>query len=74
MHAGNPWYRSAISHISHSMMARGADAARATYEAHAILYAQLQRQSMMLSFVDNFRLMSIICILVLPLMFVMKKK
>ncbi len=74
LHAGNPWYQSAMNHISHSMMARGADAGRAVYEAHAILYQQLQRQAMMLSFVDNFRLMSIICIIVLPLMFVMKKK
>ena len=40
----------------------------------ALVYEQLQRQAMMLSFVDNFRLMGTICLCVLPLLFVMKQR
>jgi DHA2 family multidrug resistance protein len=38
-----------------------------------MLYGQMQRQASMLSFVDNFWLMGVICLAVIPLMFVMKK-
>ncbi len=39
-----------------------------------MLYQSLQKQqAMMLSFVDNFRLMSILCLSVVPLIFLMKK-
>jgi len=56
------------------MIARGMDAAHATMQAHATIYMQLQRQATMLSFVDNFWIMSVICISVVPLMFIMKKR
>jgi hypothetical protein len=56
------------------MIVRGMDAARATMQAHASIYLQLQRQAMMLSFVDNFWIMSVICVGVIPLMFIMKKR
>jgi hypothetical protein len=55
-------------------MTHGANAARAASEAQALMYQQLQRQAMMLSFVDNFRIMATICLCVLPLMFLMKKR
>jgi hypothetical protein len=56
------------------LVTRGADAARAALEAHELAYRELQRQAMMLSFVDNFRLMAIICLSVIPLMFLMKRR
>jgi hypothetical protein len=39
-----------------------------------MVYQGLQRQASMLSFVDNFRIMSIICLCVIPLMFIMKAR
>jgi MFS transporter, DHA2 family, multidrug resistance protein len=71
---GNPFYERALHYLTHMMMTRGADAARAASEAHAMVYGQMQRQAMMLSFVDNFRIMGTVCICVLPLMFLMKKR
>jgi hypothetical protein len=37
-----------------------------------MIYGQLQRQAMVFSFVDNFRMMAIICVAVIPLIFVMR--
>ncbi len=74
LHAGSPLYERALMHITHEMIARGMDAARAAQQAHATIYLQLQRQAMMLSFVDNFWIMSVVCIGVIPLMFLMKKR
>jgi DHA2 family multidrug resistance protein len=74
MQGGNNIYRNALNHLTHLFTARGSDAAHAAVQAHAVLYGQLQRQATMLSFVDNFRTMAIICICVIPLMFVIKGK
>ncbi|HEX4001974.1 MAG TPA: DHA2 family efflux MFS transporter permease subunit [Candidatus Acidoferrales bacterium] len=74
LQGGSPFYQHAMSHITQEMIARGMDAARAVQQAHATIYLQLQRQAMMLSFVDNFWIMSVVCISVIPLMFVMKKR
>jgi MFS transporter, DHA2 family, multidrug resistance protein len=70
---GNPIYQAALHHLTTLFTARGLNGAQATIDAQSLLYHQLQRQSMMLSFVDNFRLMAILCLGVIPLMFTMKK-
>jgi DHA2 family multidrug resistance protein len=68
----NGGYQAAISHLSHLLIARGLDAAHAAVMARQLIYAQLQRQAMMLSFVDNYWVMSVICLAVIPLLFLMK--
>jgi DHA2 family multidrug resistance protein len=72
MQGGNRLYQNALNHLIHLFTARGSNAAHAVVQAHAVLYGQLQRQATMLSFVDNFRTMAIICVCVIPLMFVIK--
>jgi DHA2 family multidrug resistance protein len=72
MQGGSTIYQSALNHLTHLFTRRGSDAAHAAIQAHAVMYQQLQRQANMLSFVDNFRTMAIICVCVIPLMFVMK--
>ena len=72
MQKGNGLYRSALNHLTHLFSARGSDTVHAAIQAHAVMYQELQRQATMLSFIDNFRTMSIICVCVIPLMFVMK--
>ena len=64
--------REALSRITHMMMTRGPDAVHAAMQAQGMVYQELQRQAMMLSFVDNFRTMGVICVCVIPLMLVMK--
>jgi MFS transporter, DHA2 family, multidrug resistance protein len=74
LQGGNFRYRHALHHLTQLFTWRGEDPARALSGAHAMVYQQLQRQAMMLSFVDNFRLMAMICLAVLPLLFIMKPR
>jgi DHA2 family multidrug resistance protein len=68
----NPHLRNALDRITHLLMTRGPDAVHAAMLAQGMVYQELQRQAMMLSFVDNFRTMAFICVGVIPLMLVMK--
>ena len=70
---GNHDYLAALHNLEHLLTSRGMDAVHAMIQARAMLYGQLQRQAMMQSFVDNFWLMAMICLAVIPLMFLMKK-
>ena len=74
MQRGNSRFRAAVEHLTHVFAGRGSDPAHAASQAHAMVYQGLQRQASMLSFVDNFRIMSIICLCVIPLMFIMKAR
>jgi DHA2 family multidrug resistance protein len=74
LQAGNIRYQATIHNLTHLLTARGEDVAHALSGAQALLYDEMQRQAMMLSFIDNFRLMGMICIWVLPLLFVMRHK
>ena len=68
----NPHFQGALHRITHALMLHEADSVHAAIQAHGLVYQELQRQAMMLSFVDNFRTMAIICVFVIPLMLVMK--
>jgi MFS transporter, DHA2 family, multidrug resistance protein len=72
LQATNPHMRSALYRITHMMMTKCPDTVHALMQARGMIYAELQRQAMMLSFVDNFRTMGIICVCVIPLMFMMR--
>jgi len=68
----NHYFRNALYRITHILMARGPDAVHAAVQAQGMVYQQVQRQAMMMSFVDNFRIMALICVCVIPLMLLMK--
>ncbi|MGH9563086.1 MAG: MFS transporter, partial [Terracidiphilus sp.] len=70
--AANHGYQDALSRLTHLLITRGMDAVHAADMAQRLIYFQLQRQAMMLSFVDNFWVMSMICLAVIPLLFLMK--
>ncbi|MGH9563240.1 MAG: DHA2 family efflux MFS transporter permease subunit, partial [Terracidiphilus sp.] len=70
---GNPMYQTAMHRLTHIFTIHGLDPAGAVLQAQRLLYQQLQRQSTMLSFVDNFRLMAFLCVCVIPLMFLVRK-
>jgi len=74
LQGGSTHYHAALQHLAHALIAHGADAPHASVGAQALVYQELQRQSTMLSFVDNFWIMSVICVCVIPLMFLMKRK
>ncbi len=54
-------------------MARGADAVHAAAQAQQMVYGMVQRQAMLLSYLDDFRFLAITFLAVIPLMFLMKK-
>lgn len=54
-------------------MAQGSDAADAARQAYAAMFGMVERQAAMLSFVDTFRLMGVIFLLMLPLLFLMRR-
>jgi DHA2 family multidrug resistance protein len=72
LQSANPHLQEALHSITHMLMTRGPDAVHATVQAQEMVYQELQRQAMMLSFVDNFRTMALICVCVIPLMLVIK--
>jgi DHA2 family multidrug resistance protein len=73
LHPGNHDYEAALQKLMHLLMTRGSDAAHAMLQAQTLIYQGLQRQAMMLSFEDNFWMMAMICLAVIPLMLLMRK-
>jgi len=69
----NSAYRALVDGSSHRLLAQGSSAAQASSQAHGILYGLVQRQSAMLAFVDNYWLLGLIFLSVIPLMLLMKK-
>lgn len=65
--------RQMIDGVRGALMARGADAATATQQAHGAVFGVVQRQASMLSFLDTFRAMAVIFLMLLPLLVIMRR-
>src|SRR5581483_10410182 len=66
-------YQDMIQGTAQTLMTKGASAVDALSQAHGVLYETLHRQAMMKAFIDNFWLLGIIFLAIIPVMFVMKK-
>jgi MFS transporter, DHA2 family, multidrug resistance protein len=66
-------FSQAFQQAQQYLIRQGADAATAATKAYALLYAQLQRQAGMLSFVDCFWLLAVLFLLIIPLVFLIRK-
>ncbi len=66
-------YRSAVSGMTQMFAAHSSSTVDASAQARGLLYEVIQRQSMMQAFVDNFRLLAGVALVIVPLMFLMKK-
>jgi DHA2 family multidrug resistance protein len=53
-------------------MAKGADAVQAMQQAVGVLYGMAGRQAMMKAFIDNFWLLGVTFLAVIPLIFLMR--
>jgi len=53
--------------------AAGSAGPQAVAQAQGLLYGELQRQAAMLSFVDTFWVMGVVCLVMIPVMFLAKK-
>jgi DHA2 family multidrug resistance protein len=59
--------------LEQRFIAHGSSAVQALHQAEGMMYAMLQRQAMMLSFIDDFRIMGIVALAMVPFMFILKK-
>ncbi len=71
--AGNPRAQAVLNGVQARMMAHGVDAVTAKHQAYGAVWGMVQQQSAMQSFVDTFRGLAVVFLLVLPLLFVMKR-
>jgi MFS transporter, DHA2 family, multidrug resistance protein len=71
--AGNPALRSTIAGATRALQSHGSSAALATKQAYALVEGTLQRQATMLAYIDDFRFLGVAILLMVPLVFLMKK-
>jgi DHA2 family multidrug resistance protein len=65
--------RNALEAARQGFLASGSDAATATQRAYAAVFGTVQRHATMVAFVDLFRLLGIIFLLLLPLVMLMRR-
>ena len=65
--------QSALESARRGFIASGSDAYTATQRAYAAVFGIIQRQAAMVAFVDLFRLLGIIFLLLLPLVLLMRR-
>jgi len=68
----DPAYNSMLNGTAQILMSKGSDSAQAMQQSHGILYGMVQQQAMMKAFIDNFWLLGVIFLAVIPLMFLTK--
>jgi MFS transporter, DHA2 family, multidrug resistance protein len=69
----NPNAQAVIGAIAGAMQQAGGDASQSLQRAYGVVQGMIVRQASMLSFLDTFRLMAIIFLLVLPLLLLFKR-
>jgi DHA2 family multidrug resistance protein len=66
-------FQQQMQRLTGSFMGMGIGSVRAAQMAGGSLYGSLVKQSMLLSFMDSFRLLAILCVLCIPTVFLFKK-
>ena len=69
----SPQTRAALGGLRQTFMSRGANAVTADHQAYGALWGIVQRQASMLSYNDVFRFLGGMFLIMLPLLFLMKK-
>lgn len=69
----NDAYRNMMAALTASFQASGASAANAAARAQGLIYGMIQRQATMLSFLDDFKLLGIVFVCIIPLFFMLKR-
>ena len=71
--AGNPQLQAMIAETTRALVAKGSSAYQASHQAYAIVANMLDRQATMLAYIDNFWLLGVCVLVMLPFVFLMKK-
>ena len=73
IHAGSPQLQAMIAETTRALIAKGSSAYQASHQAYAIVANMLDRQATMLAYIDNFWLLGVSVLVMLPFVFLMKK-
>ena len=68
----DPAYNSMLRSTADMLVSKGADSAEAMHQAQGLLYGMVVRHSMMQAFIDDFWLLGVTFLAVIPLIFLMK--
>jgi DHA2 family multidrug resistance protein len=66
-------YHNTLNGLQFKLVAAGSTSAHANAQAHAFVYGTIQRQAVMLAFLDNFKMLGIVFFAVIPFLLLMKK-
>jgi len=66
-------YRTMLGGARQMLTVQGSNPVQAAYQAQGLAYGLLMRHSTMMAFLDDFWLMAVVILLVIPFMFLMKK-
>ncbi|MGH9710433.1 MAG: MFS transporter, partial [Candidatus Acidiferrales bacterium] len=59
--------------LAQRLIAAGSNPVEALHQAEKMFYGVIQQQAMMLSFIDDFRIMGYVCLGMIPVMFILKR-
>jgi DHA2 family multidrug resistance protein len=66
-------YHNTLQGTQTKLVAAGSTIAHANAQAQAMIYGTIQRQAVMLSFLDNFKMLGIVFFAIIPILLLMKK-
>jgi len=66
-------YHNTLNGTQAKLIATGSTAAHASAQAHGMIYNMVQRQGVMLAFIDNFKMLGVVFFAVIPILLLMRK-
>jgi len=66
-------YHNTLQGIQFRLISAGSTAAHAASQAHAMVYGNIERQAVMLSFLDDFKMLGLTFLAVIPILVLMRK-
>ena len=66
-------YHNMLNGTQVKLVAAGSTAAHASAQAHGIIYNTIQRQAVMLAFIDDFKMLGVVFLAVIPILLLMRK-
>ena len=66
-------YHNMLNGIQTKLVAAGSTMAQASAQAHGMIYNTVQRQAVMLAFIDNFKMLGIVFFAIIPILLLMRK-
>src|SRR6266478_3043180 len=66
-------YHNSLNGMQAKLIAAGSTAVHASAQAHGMIYNTVQRQAVMLAFIDNFKMLGVVFFAVIPILALMRK-